>query len=60
MTKMWLETNFTSVTILEFPEQQLLRIKSKESLMAMKLQLFFKNGNNENYLSLDLMKVMSW
>jgi large subunit ribosomal protein L3 len=31
MTKMWLETNFTSVTILEFPEQQLLRIKSKES-----------------------------
>ena len=31
MTKMWLETNFTSVTILEFPAQQLLRIKSKEN-----------------------------
>lgn len=31
MTKMWLENSFTAVTILEFPEQQLVRLKTKDS-----------------------------
>ena len=47
MTKLWLENNFTAVTILEFPNQELKRIKTVESDGYQAAVVATKNGNND-------------
>jgi len=47
MTKLWLDNNFTAVTILEFPTQELKKIKTVESDWYQAAVISTKNGNND-------------
>jgi ribosomal protein L3 len=47
MTKLWLDSSFTSVTILEFPTQELKRIKTTETDGYVAAVVSTKNGNND-------------
>lgn len=47
MTKLWLNSSFTAVTILEFPEQELKRVKWIESDWYEAAIISTKNGNND-------------
>ncbi len=47
MTKLWLDSSFTSVTILEFPTQELKRIKTTEIDGYVAAVVSTKNGNND-------------
>lgn len=47
MTKMWLEKSFTSVTILEFPEQQLVRLKTQDTDGYQAAVISSKSWNND-------------
>lgn len=47
MTKMWLDNNFTAVTILEFPEQTLARLKTTEKDGYQAAVVVTKSGKND-------------
>ncbi len=46
MTKMWLDNTFTSVTILEFPEQQIARLKTTDKDGYDAVVVTTKSGKN--------------